>query len=196
MAKDFPKKIGIFGGAFNPIHLGHLVTVEEVRERLKLDKIIFIPTFLPPHKKKIVDYRHRRSMVKLAIKNNPNFEISDIEKRIKGKSFTIETLKLLSKKYPKARFYLIIGADEYLLLNTWHEPEKLSQYATLVVMLRPRQEIDTIYPKFVNTKIIKVTQIDISSSEIRQAIKLGRSVRYKICDAVYNYIKKNKLYLE
>lgn len=188
------KKIGIFGGSFNPIHLGHLITVEEVREKLKLDKVLFVPTFLPPHKQKLIDYHHRWTMVNLAIKNNPYFEISDIEKKIKGKSFTIETLRLLAQKYPKTQLYLIIGADEFLLLDTWHEPDKLTQYATLVVMLRPQQKLD-INRKMVKTKIIKVTQIDISSSEIRRAIKLGKSVRYKISEAVYDYIKKNKLYL-
>ncbi|MEO0092106.1 MAG: nicotinate-nucleotide adenylyltransferase [candidate division WOR-3 bacterium] len=188
------KKLGIFGGSFNPIHLGHLITVEEVREKLKLDKVLFVPTFLPPHKQKLIDYHHRRTMVNLAIKNNPYFEISDIEKEIQGTSFTIETLKLLKQKYPQAQFYLIIGADEFFLLNTWRDPDKLTQYATLVVMLRPQQKID-INRKMTKTKIIKVTQIDISSSDIRQAIKLGRSVRYKISEKVYDYIKKNKLYL-
>lgn len=194
MSINNSKKIGIFGGSFNPIHLGHLITVEEVREKLKLDKVLFVPTFLPPHKQKLIDYHHRWTMVNLAIKNNPYFEISDIEKKIKGKSFTIETLRLLAQKYPKTQLYLIIGADEFLLLDTWHEPDKLTQYATLVVMLRPQQKLD-INRKMVKTKIIKVTQIDISSSEIRRAIKLGKSVRYKISEAVYDYIKKNKLYL-
>lgn len=193
MSGAVQKKIGIFGGAFNPIHIGHLITVEEIREKLKLDKVLFIPTYLAPHKMKLIDYYHRYKMVNLAIKHNPNFEVSDIERNIKGKSYTLETLKLLSQKYPKTKFYLIIGADEYLLLDTWHEPEKIIRYATLVVMLRPQQKIDENH-MWPNTKIVKVTQIDISSSKIRQAIRLGKSVRYKISDEVYSYIKRNKLY--
>ncbi|MCX8014548.1 MAG: nicotinate (nicotinamide) nucleotide adenylyltransferase [candidate division WOR-3 bacterium] len=186
-------KIGIFGGAFNPIHIGHLITVEEVRQKLKLDKVLFVPTYNPPHKKLEVSYHHRRNMVELSIKGNPFFELCEIEKELGGISWTIETLKTLHKYYPKDKLYLILGSDQYDVLNTWKEPERLTKYAKLVIMPRPNAKC-----KVCNSKdkiLVKISQIDIASKNIRKDLKQGKSVKYKVVDKVYNYIKNNKLYL-
>jgi nicotinate-nucleotide adenylyltransferase len=186
-------RIGIFGGVFDPIHVGHLITVEEVREQLKLDKVFFVPTYEPPHKTTSTSYSHRRNMVELAIRNNPYFKLCEIEKEIGGKSWTIETLKALSKQYPKDKFYLIIGADQYQKLNDWKKPESLTHYAQLVVMKRPYSKIENQKSKI---KIIRVSasQIDIASKDIRKSIKQGKSIRYKVTEDVYKYIHKNKVY--
>jgi nicotinate-nucleotide adenylyltransferase len=185
-------KIGVFGGAFNPIHIGHLVAIEEVREKLKLDKVLFIPAFKPPHKNNLVSYKHRRNMVALAIRNNNCFELSEVEKEKGGISWTIVTLKELHKKYPKDKLYLIIGSDQYLVLNTWKEPENLIRYAKLIVMLRPGSKCNFDKSKFVIT--VEITQVDVASKEIRGRIKQRKSVRYKVVEEVHKYTKKNKLY--
>lgn len=185
-------KIGIFGGAFNPIHLGHLISVEEVREKLQLDKILFIPTYNPPHKKNLISYKHRRNMVRLAIKNNPLFELCEIEKEKQGVSWTIDTLKELKKKYPDDTLYLIIGSDQQAVISTWKEPEKLKDYAKIVVMIRPGNKLKKNKPKSVT--LVNISQIDIAGRAIRQDINKRRSIRYKVSEAVDTYIKENKLY--
>ncbi|MEO0132384.1 MAG: nicotinate-nucleotide adenylyltransferase [candidate division WOR-3 bacterium] len=185
-------KIGIFGGAFDPIHLGHLIVAEEAREMLQLDKMLFIPTYRPPHKKCHTSYEHRRNMVKIAIADNPFFELCEIEKHTKV-SWTINTLKKLKKRYPADELYLIIGADQYNALGSWREPEKLKDYAQLVVIPRPntletnkKQKHDILY--------LKTSLIDIASQRIREDLKNNRSVKYKVKDNVLKYIEQNKLY--
>ena len=185
-------KIGVFGGAFNPIHIGHLVTVDEVQEKIRLDKVLFIPTFNPPHKKDLIKYDHRRNMVELAITNNSDFELCEIERERGDTSWTIDTLKILHKKYPKDKLYLIIGSDQYQLLNKWKQPENLTHYAKLVVMKRPNIKLKVQSSKF---KIpVGITQIDIAGKDIRKSIKNKKSFRYKIPEKVYKYIITNKLY--
>lgn len=186
-------KIGIFGGSFNPIHIGHLITIEEVKQKLKLDKVLFIPTYKPPHKNPQVSYEHRRNMVALAIKYNPSFELCEIEKELGGISWTIETLKALHKHYQNDKLYLILGSDQYCLLNTWKQPQDLVKYAKLVIM--PRPDVVGRMRKSKNTIIVNVSQISIASKNLRNDIKHGKSIRYKVVDKVYDYIKKHKLYL-
>ncbi|MEO0075290.1 MAG: nicotinate-nucleotide adenylyltransferase [candidate division WOR-3 bacterium] len=185
-------KIGIFGGAFNPIHLGHLISIEEVREKLSLDKVLFIPTYKPPHKKSLIDYQHRCNMVKLAIKNNPYFELCEIEKERRGVSFTINTLKELRKKYPKDTLYLIIGSDQYAVLNTWKQAALLNQYAKIVVMIRPGWQ--KVKKDLTDVFFVNISQIDIASRKLREDIKNRNSIKYKVSENVYEYINKNKLY--
>jgi nicotinate-nucleotide adenylyltransferase len=185
-------KIGVFGGAFNPIPIGHLLTVEEVCEQLKLDKVFFVPTYDPPHKKVFVDYFHRRNMVRRAIKDNPDFELCEIEKERGGTSWTIDTLKALHTKYLKDKLYLIIGSDQYKVLNKWKQPENLKRYATLVIMKRPSIKFKVQSSK--DKILVDISQIDIASNEIRKSIKSNKSFRYKIPEKVYKYIITNKLY--
>jgi len=185
-------KIGIFGGTFNPIHIGHLITVEEVRELLHLDKILFIPAYNPPHKKDVVSYHHRRNMVKLATKNNPFFELCEIEKKKGGTSWTIGTLKELHKLYPDDILYLIIGSDQYAVLNTWKEPEHLKDFAKIVVMQRAGSKLKIYKRKSV--MMVDISQIDIAGKDIRKNIHDNMSIRYKVKEDVYKYIEKNKLY--
>jgi nicotinate-nucleotide adenylyltransferase len=115
-------RIGILGGTFNPPHLGHLILAEEVREKLNLDKIFFIPTNIPPHKStESVSSWHRFNMVKLAIKSNPYFEVLDLEIKRGGVSFTIDTIKELKSKFPRDEFYLIVGSDLASTFSTWKD---------------------------------------------------------------------------
>lgn len=185
-------RIGIFGGSFNPIHLGHLLVAEDVTEQLKLDKMVFIPTFLPPHKKELLSYQHRCKMLKLAIHSNPLFELSNIEAERQSKSFTIDTLRELKKQFSQDQLFLIMGTDQFASLAHWKEPEKLFQLAKVVVIQRPNFPLR----RFRSQKpiFLKVIQVDIASAEIRRRLRLNRSVRYLLPEKVWRYIIKNHLY--
>ncbi len=188
-------RIGIFGGTFNPIHIGHLIVAEEVRQKLKLDKVFFIPTFNPPHKKRFAPYQERLLMVKMSIKDNPYFEISEIEKERGGKSFTIDTLRELKRFYPKDNLFLIIGTDQFLELSNWEKPDELFKLAKICVMRRAGVKFNEARQrKFPRALVLDVTQVEISGKEIRRRIKSGISVRYLLPEKVYQYILKNRLY--
>lgn len=189
--------IGIFGGTFNPPHIGHLIVAEHVRIELELDKIIFIPSFISPHKqeKESEIAHHRLEMTKLAIADNTYFECSDIEIYRKETSYSIHTIEELKNMYRSDIFFLIIGMDNYLTFHLWKEPQKILQLAALAVMNRPN------YPKQVNEVIgtkncifVDVPSIDISSSTIRKRIEEEKSIRYSVPAAVEEYIYLHKLY--
>jgi nicotinate-nucleotide adenylyltransferase len=185
-------KLGIFGGAFDPIHIGHLIIAEEVREHLKLSKILFVPTYKPPHKECRASYAHRRNMVNLAIRTNPFFALCEIEKTRKTTSWTIKTLENLRRIYPEDEFYLIIGSDQFQKISTWKNPEKLTHYAKLVII--PRPHADVSFKTTAQIIFLKISQIDIASRKIREDIKHNRSVKYKIVEDVLSYIYQHKLY--
>jgi nicotinate-nucleotide adenylyltransferase len=192
-------KIGILGGSFNPVHIGHLLVAEDIIEKLKLDKIIFIPAYDPPHKTNLLDFSQRWQMLKMAIAKNPLFELSDIEKHRSGKSFTIDTLRVLKKQYPTDKLFFIMGTDQFAELSTWKEPDKLFRLAKIIVMRRPGFVMKK-YPKRVAAKeksvvLLDVIQIDIASAEIRYRIKNNLSIRYMLPEPVLHYIIRNRLYL-
>ncbi len=192
-------KIGILGGSFNPVHIGHLLVAEDIIEKLRLDKVIFIPAYDPPHKKKLLDFTQRWQMLKLAIAKNPLFEISDIEKQRSGKSFTIDTLRVLKKQYPKDKLFFVMGTDQFAELSTWKEPDKLFQLAKIIVMRRPgfklKKHPNKIAAKERLVTFLDVIQIDIASADIRNRIKNSLSVRYMLPEPVLHYIIRNRLYL-
>ena len=201
--------IGVYGGTFNPIHNGHLLIAEELRICMKLDKVIFIPTANPPHKKitKLIVGSHRLKMIYSAIKNNPFFLASDIELIRGGRSYSIETIKALKEIYSKgAKFFFIMGADSILEFMTWKNWEDLLKLCNFVVSPRPGYEIDLNVIKskmrrklrdksLVKNIIYFETRVfDVSSTEVRKKIKKSESVKYYIPDEVIKYIKKHKLY--
>jgi nicotinate-nucleotide adenylyltransferase len=186
-------RIGIFGGTFNPIHFGHLVLAEQAYEKLNLDKVIFIPSFYPPHKKShdVISALHRYNMVKLAIKGNPRFEISDIEVKRKGRSFLIDTLRQLKKIYPKAKLFFISGSDTSEQMSRWKSIDEILNLAKFVLAKRPGYRLKK-YNK--NISVISITELDVSSSMIRRKISQGKSIRYLMPLRVYRYIKQKGLY--
>ena len=190
------RRIGFFGGTFNPIHLGHLTIAEIVLGALKLDEIIFIPTFLPPHKidRELISAEHRLNMVKFAIKDNPRFKVSDFEIKQKGKSYTIHTARYFKKvSLSEAKLFFIVGGDSYKNLKQWKSIDELVKIFTFVAVNRPRYG----YKKNNHGCVfVDVPGIDISSSYIRQRIKEKKSVRYYVPDKALSYIKKHKLYLK
>ena len=186
-------KIGILGGTFNPIHIGHLILAEEVREKLKLDKIIFVPTYLPPHKDNsdIASAGARLAMVKLAIKGNRYFVVSDIEIKRDGRSYTIDTLKEFKKMSPQDELYFIIGSDLLKYLDEWKDLDEIIQMVRFIVATRPGYPLEKI-PSHIST--IPIRAVDISGFEIRKAIKENKSFRYLVPETVLEYILRKKLY--
>lgn len=187
-------RIGILGGTFNPIHLGHLVLAEEAREKLNLDKVIFVPAYIPPHKKDetIVEANHRLRMVELAIKGNPSFEVSTFEIDAKTTSYSVETLKGFKKRYGEdAKLYFITGADSLGELFSWKELDEIFKLSQFIVANRPGYEITNV-PKRI--EVVTITSLEISSSQIRKKIKEGKSIRYLVAEPVREYIEVQGLY--
>ncbi|NWF52870.1 MAG: nicotinate-nucleotide adenylyltransferase [Nitrospirae bacterium] len=217
-------KIGIFGGTFNPIHIGHLRAAEEVRERFDLTKIIFVPAKNPPLKKKeIIDPIHRYRMIELALSGARFFEISDIEYKRRGKSYTLETIKELNSIYSEANLYFILGIETFLDIPNWREPDRLIKLIDFIIISRPpfrfanlisspyldvtkkilerldKGELESYTAKVrrdTSRKIIalRIPLIEVSGTEIRRLIRVGRSVKYLLPETVESYIISNKLY--
>jgi len=184
-------KIAILGGAFNPPHLGHLTVAQEVLEILGLDKVFFIPTNISPHKKnEEIDPNKRMEMVRLAISDNPKFQALDVEIKREGISFTIDTVRQLKTTYPEDEFYLITGSDLANSLSSWKDCQLLKKEVTIIVVNRqdyPLKEENSF-------ELINITQLKVSSSQIRAKVKNNYSVRYLTGDKIANYIQQHNLY--
>lgn len=199
-------RIGLIGGTFNPIHHGHLILSEYVRENCKLDKIIFIPTGLPPHKawSAVEDPEIRLKMTKIGIERNKYFNVSDIETYREGVSYTIDTITELKNLYPKDQLYFIMGADSLFELPTWKYYEKLISTTNIIVVNRPGGKNNLIgakikeYEDLFGANIIEIKSplIDISSSDIRNRVKGGKSIKYLVPHKVEEYILQKSLYKE
>ena len=193
------KRIGIFGGTFNPPHIAHSIVAESVRVQLILDKIIFIPSGNPPLKESI-PAEDRLAMAYLAFGDDINFEISDIEVRdLTEKSYTVNTLKKLKLKYEgeRIKLFLIIGVDNLLDLPRWKDPEQLFGLADVVVINRPGFDPNDSKPEFYEkVKFISVPFLEISSTMIREYVKIGRPVKYLVTKEVEEYIEANNLYIK
>lgn len=189
-------KLGIFGGTFDPPHIGHLIVADNVREQLGLDKIIFIPSFIAPHKLdvKSADPKQRFEMVEISIKNNRDFIVYDIEIERKGKSYTIDTINTLEIIHPQAQFYLIIGMDNLIEFPQWKSPHEIVSKVELVVMNRPGYDKPQKNEFVKHATFIRVPNIDISSSEIRRRIRMGKTIRYLVHPEVEKYIVNKGLY--
>ena len=197
------KKYGIFGGSFNPIHYGHLMICEYIKEEMGLDKVIFIPTGNPPHKDLGVSAEDRYEMVRLAISPNPDFEISDIETTRVNLSYTVDTIRELKKIYKEEKLYFLIGLDSLFQLKTWKKIDDLSQEIEFVVALRPgyidkeeiNNEIDFLRDNFgTRINLIKTPLYEISSTDLRDRIHEGKSLRYLIPKKVLDYIEESGFY--
>ncbi len=195
------KRIGIFGGTFNPPHIAHSIIAEDIREQFTLDKIIFIPSGVPPLKDENVTItaNHRLNMARVAFGNNSNFEVSDIEmKNSPGKSYTVDTLLRLKENYKKdeVKLYLIIGIDNLIDFPKWKNPEKLFLLSEVIVVNRPFYTVQEAKPEYSSrVTFAKVPSLEISSVMIRNLVKNNKSIRYLVHPEVEKYIFENKLYL-
>ena len=211
------RKIGLFGGTFNPIHLGHLRGAEEVRELCGLHEVIFIPAAVPPHKntRHILEGRHRLEMVKLATQGNPHFSASAVDLERPGKSFSIDTLRYFRERYEDS-FFFILGRDAFLEIETWKDYEDLFSLCHFIVMTgggiggppQGDQLPEVLVPSFRyapesrcwvhrsgHTLLFqKIHFLDISSTRIRDLLEKGQSAKYLMEAGVEGYIERNRLY--
>lgn len=194
MAKlENKKRIGILGGTFNPIHLGHIGLARQAKNILGLDKVIFMPAYVPPHKQVCnnIDAEDRFNMVRLAIKNEKDFGVSRLEIDLKQKSYSINTLKKLKTSYPDSKIFFIVGSDALNELHNWKMVDEILKLTNFTVANRPGYEIKDI-PKDILT--INIKPVDISSTEIRRRIKNNESIKGLVADSVIGYIDKKGLY--
>ena len=191
-------KIAILGGTFDPPHLGHLILADTVLKELNYDKVLFIPSKIPPHKNISgeVSNEDRLNMLKLSIEDDKRFSFDDYELKSEGISYSIKTLNYLYENYDiDGKIALIIGADLIKDFHKWKEPEKISELANIVAVNREESDnLDKENIEQYNIKIIIAPRIDISSTLIRERIKKNKAFRYFLNDKVYNYIISNKLY--
>jgi len=195
------KRIGIFGGTFDPVHNGHLIMAENVKDQMHLDEVMFIPSRIPPLKnaKDISDPEHRLNMLKLATEGNSSFKIDDIELKMPGDepNYTVKTLLKLREEYSaeQVKFYLIIGMDQLINLHKWKDPGKLFLLTEVIVINRPGYLIQQVENEYIRRGIfVPVPNIDISATDIRFRIKEKRTIKYLVPAEVEEYIYKNNLY--
>lgn len=192
-----PRRIGIFGGTFDPIHLGHLIVARQAAEKLGLDQVVLIPAGQPPHKggEKLSPARDRYQMVRLAVKGDGLFRVSGIETRSKNSSYTVNTLKALKSKYRTAGLFLLLGMDQAVLLSTWKEPQELFELATVCVLSRPGYSRNRVEPRWRKMlRFLPVSLIDISATAIRDRVRHSQPIRDLVPESVARYIKNKKLY--
>lgn len=196
-------RLGIFGGTFDPPHLGHLILAAESLEQLQLDRLLWVVTAQPPHKRgqPITPLEARLEMVQAAIENNPAFEISRIEIDRPGPHFAVESLRLLARQYPGSGLYYLIGGDSLRDLPTWRDPQGLiAEIECLGVMRRPRSRIDVerlekLMPGLsAKVRFIQTPHLDISSSQVRQRAAEGKTYRYFLPEKVYEIVESLRLY--
>jgi nicotinate-nucleotide adenylyltransferase len=193
------RKIGLFGGTFDPVHTGHLLLAESVLGDAGLDSILFIPASVPPHKPEgaASQAEDRMAMVRLAIDGNPGFRASDIELGRTGASYTVDTLAELqaSDDWSDAEWFLILGADMLADMPNWRNPDEIVRRAGLLVMERPGFDCRTLQTSYSRAALsVRTPMIDISSTQIRKRIREGRSIRYWVPAAVDSYIREKGLY--
>lgn len=198
-------KIGILGGTFDPIHYGHLVAAEEARRAFSLERILFVPAARPPHKQKyrVSPPEQRVEMVKLAIADNPSFELSTVELDRSGFSYTVDTVALLQRQLGlAAELYFILGEDALADLPTWHQPERLLRLCQLVAVNRPGYHsfslrlLERQLPGVENrVHPLRIPELAIWSTELRARVSSDLSVRYLVPDRVHDYIYQHGLYL-
>jgi nicotinate-nucleotide adenylyltransferase len=190
-------RVGIFGGTFDPIHLGHLIVAEQARDRLRLDRVLFVPARVPPHKgSAAADAEHRYRMTRLATEDHPQFAVSDLELLREGPSYTIDTLRALRAEAPGGtRHYLLLGADSARDLEHWRDFQDLLEDATVVVAGRPGVDQDRL-STHVGRKatFLSTPLLEISSTEIRRLVREGGTVRYLVPAPVEEYIRSEGLY--
>ena len=191
------KTIGIYGGTFDPIHTGHLITAQSVCEMRKLDKIIFIPSFISPHKTNRIasSPKHRINMVKLAVKGIPFFDYSNLEIKKKNISYTIDTIRSLKSSYDNIE--LIIGYDNLSTFDTWKEPDKILELVKLVVLRRKVKESNQPHNKYFDKAVLVETPfIEIYGTDIRERVRNNKSINFLVPQKVMAYIYKYNLYKE
>lgn len=216
------ERIGLLGGTFNPIHQGHLRAAEEVQEKFSLDTVLFIPSYIPPHKltTEMAAPEDRLAMVKLAVRGRPRFAASSVEIEARQTSYSIITLDKVKKAYPEARLFFIVGVDAFLEIETWKAYRDVLEQCRFIVVSRPGRRLDQagkVLPQEYRDRIldargpgrvdqrlipkhqvflVNIRALDISSTEIRRRIRRGQPIKGLVPEAVEEYIKNKRLYQE
>lgn len=194
-------RLGLFGGTFDPIHLGHLILAESCREACGLDRVWFVVAGAPPHKPgERTAVADRLEMVRIAVAGHPAFEVSDLEARPPGPHYSVETLEAIHRDRPDEELFFLIGADSLTDLPSWYQPDRIAQLATIVVVNRPG--IDAFDPSHLPDlglgarpiRTVAVPPIGIASHDLRRRVAEGRSIRYQVPRGVEAYIEAQGLY--
>ena len=201
------QRVALYGGSFNPIHVGHLISARAIAEHLGLDRVIFLPSARPPHKpaSEALDSMHRAEMVKLAIEGEPGFEFSDYDLTRSGPTYTIDTVRHFSNLLgAQTTLYWIIGADSLPELGTWHRIHELLDSCTMITAMRPGipvPDVQSLRSALGDERLARLLSgrvctpaIEISSTDIRDRVRRGRSVRYSVPHSVLEYIHRHGLY--
>jgi nicotinate-nucleotide adenylyltransferase len=192
------RRLGVFGGTFDPPHVGHLALAEWALEQLELDRVLFVPAGTPPHKQagRRSSAAQRVAMTRAAVRGNEAFTVSTIETKRRGPSYTVDTLAELAAANPGAELWLLMGADMYATLRTWHEPEGIARHARIAVALRPGAKAPRRVSGIKGQRVewLGNPGIEVSSSAVRDRARAGRSVRYLVPDAVARHIARHGLY--
>jgi nicotinate-nucleotide adenylyltransferase len=199
-------RIGVFGGTFDPVHLAHLILAEQCREQARLDQVWFIPAARPPHKQErvLTPFAQRVEMLALAIAGQPAFRINELERDRPGPSYTADTFAELRRINPEAELFLLLGSDTLTDLPHWHEPARVAESATLLVVNRPEEPVMEIEPLAralnlpanvpLRSQLIAMPLVAISSRDLRQRAAAGKSLRYLVPRTVETYILDKHLY--
>ena len=190
------KRIGIFGGSFDPPHVGHLVIAEMARRSLDLDVVYFVPAYKPPHKEGShpSTARDRLAMTRLSVHGNAKLRVSDLELRRKGISYSVDTVRAFRKRFRESQLFLIIGSDSLRQFHSWKSPGEILAEASLIVYRRPRSGRTNAGLRSTNVSFIKGPLMEISSSDIRTRIQQGKSIRYLVRNNVLSFIQRKMLY--
>ena len=191
------KRVGIFGGTFDPIHIGHLIIGQEIMLQCALDRVVFMPSGEPPLKRSMASAEDRARMVSLAVRDYPEFELSRFELSRPGKSYTIDTLRHLRRDMGEdTEIFLIIGADNAVEMGDWFDPEGVLDLAHVIVAERPGFERARVDPVFKSKmRFVETPLLDISSTAIRERVRTKRPISFFVPDAVADYIITQGLYL-
>ncbi len=205
MSECKPERIGVFGGSFDPVHMGHLTIAQDAVEQLELSRLIFVPAAVPPHKqeKTLVEGRHRLEMLQLATESNLSFEVSDMELQRGGISYTFDTMRQIQFEHPGAELFFIIGLDSLVELHLWRNIEPLLEMCTVVPFARGGEDsakiaqqiqLSNVWKTKLLERLIRIHEIEISASEIRMRLAEGLSIRYLVSPEVEMYIAEHHLY--
>ena len=201
------KRIGVLGGSFDPLHYGHLILAEQIRQEANLDEVILMPAYVNPFKEEVppAEGRHRLAMLQLAVSEHPFFAVSDLELRREGPSYTYDTLaQLKAEQYPQDDLFFIMGTDSFYALESWHKAKELIEGFSFLIGMRKGYDEDELkrtierlnetYP--LRAEYVRIPELEISSTDIKKRILEGKSVRFLLPDSVIAYIRENALYLD